>query len=448
VSGQAPLNATHDPAAKSWVASANGGDTDFPVQNLPFAVFRRRNAGEDFRGGVAIGDQVVDLQALARYVAFTGAAARALAAAGLPALNALMALGADAWRALRAALFDGLLENSSLQSSLIDCLVPQADVEYALPAAIGDYTDFYTSIHHATAVGRLFRPDDPLLPNFRWMPIAYHGRSSSIGVSEQAFHRPCGQSMAAEASAPVFTASRRLDYELEVGIFIGTGNAQGNPIPLRDAENHVFGLCLLNDWSARDLQAWEYRPLGPFLGKNFATTISPWIVTLEALAPYRLPFSRPPADPAPLAYLDGDALRAGGAFDMELAVDLQTAQMRAQGLAAQRLSRTNFRHCYWTVAQMVAHHTAGGCNLRPGDLFGSGTQSGPSPAEAGSLLELTAGGTRPLALASGESRTFLQDGDCVTLRARCAREGRVSIGFGCCSGRILPARAQLEDGRC
>jgi fumarylacetoacetase len=318
--------------------------------------------------------------------------------------------------------------------------VPHEAAEFALPATIGDYTDFYTSIHHATAVGRLFRPDNPLLPNYQWIPIAYHGRSSSIAVSEQQFPRPAGQSMPKGALEPVYGPSRRLDFELEVGIFIGAGNAIGTPIPIEDAERHVFGLCVLNDWSARDLQGWEYQPLGPFLGKNFATTISPWIVTLEALAPFRLPFSRPSAEPQPLAYLDSASVRAAGALDIQLEVGLQTETMRARGLPPQWLAASNFRHAYWTIGQMVAHHAVNGCNLRAGDLLGSGTLSGPLPAEAGSLLELTAGGTRDINLPS-ETRRFLEDGDRVVMRACCQREGRVRIGFGTVSGTVLPARA-------
>lgn len=444
----AVLNATHDPAAQSWVASANALDGDFPLQNLPFAVFRRRATAQVFRGGVAIGDQIVDLEVLARSVLFDGDAARALGAASLPALNTLMALGTRYWSALRRALFDALRESSPLQTTLINCLVPQADAEFALPAAIGDYTDFYASIHHATAVGRLFRPDHPLLPNYRWMPIAYHGRSSSVIVSGQDVRRPAGQSLPAGAAAPVFAASGRLDYELEVGIYVGTGNALATPIPIAAAEEHIFGLCVLNDWSARDLQAWEYQPLGPFLGKNFATTVSPWIITLEALAPFRRPWTRPPEDPQPLAYLDCAAQRDAGAIDLQLEVQLQSAQMRRLGQAPQRLSRTNFCHCYWTIAQMVAHHTANGCNLRPGDLFGSGTQSGPAPNEAGSLLELSAGGQRDIALSSGETRRFLEDGDRVILRGWCQRAGYPRIGCGSAAAEIVPAAHASGVDRC
>ncbi|HVC02352.1 MAG TPA: fumarylacetoacetase [Steroidobacteraceae bacterium] len=447
MSGRPALNATHDPAARSWVTSANTGG-EFPLQNLPFAVFRRRGDGEAWRGGVAIGDQILDLVPLTRCVPFDGEAALALRAASLPTLNALMSLGASSWSALRAALFSSLLEGSALQSTLIDCLVPQVDAEYALPAAIGDYTDFYTSIHHASAVGRLFRPDNPLTPNYRWMPIGYHGRASSVMISTTPFQRPVGQRLPAGADTPEFAPSARLDFELEVGIFIGPGNAGGVPIPVAAAERHVFGLCLLNDWSARDIQAWEYQPLGPFLGKNFATTISPWVVTLEALAPFRAPYARPDADPPPLAYLDDALMRTAGAFDLQLEVLLDTATMRERALPPMRLCRTNFRHAYWTVAQMLAHHTAGGCTLRPGDLFGSGTQSGPGPGEAGSLLEVTAGGSRALTLPSAETRTFLADGDRVIMRGWCERAGFARLGFGSCVAQVLPARAPAEAPRC
>ena len=440
-------NRTHDPAARSWVASANG-HRDFPVQNLPFASFRRRGHGESWRGGVAIGEEILDLAALARSVPFDGAAARALEAAAQPTMNALMALGPAHWSALRAALFDALAEGSAQQATLIDCLVPQGEAEFALPAAIGDYTDFYASIHHATAVGRLFRPTNPLTPNYRWLPIGYHGRASSVQVSGTAFRRPLGQRLPAGHETPEFGPSTRLDFELEVGIFVGTGNAPGEPIPIGEAEQQVFGLCLLNDWSARDVQAFEYQPLGPFLAKNFATTISPWIVTLEALAPFRTPWARPATDPPPLAYLDDPAIRTGGGFDLSLEVWLETAAMRARALPAARLTRTNFRHSYWTVAQMVAHHTVGGCDLRPGDLLGSGTQSGPGADEAGSLLELTAGGHEPLELPSGETRRFLEDGDRVILEGRCERSGAATIGFGRCAAEVLPARTPDPEERC
>ncbi|KZE25883.1 fumarylacetoacetase [Crenobacter luteus] len=433
------LNETHDPALQSWLASANLAGQDFTIQNLPFAVFRRAGSGEPFRGGVAIGDAIVDLAKLAEAGVLDGAAAAALAAAAQPSLNDFMAQGQAAWSALRLALSRALRAGSPLEGALRECLVAQADAEYTVPARIGDYTDFYTSIHHATNVGRLFRPDNPLLPNYKWVPIGYHGRASTIGVSGQTFRRPLGQTLPPGAERPVFGPSQRLDYELELGIFIGPGNAQGTSIKLDDAEAHVFGLCLLNDWSARDVQAWEYQPLGPFLAKNFATTISPWIVTLEALAPYRTEWTRPADDPQPLPYLESEALRREGAFDIQIEAWLETARMREAGEAAARLSHSSFRHSYWSVSQMVAHHTVNGCGLMPGDLLGSGTESGPTPEEAGSLLELSAGGKRAVALPNGEERRFLEDGDAVILRGYCEKAGAARVGFGEAVGRVLPA---------
>ena len=434
------LNETHDPKLASWIESANTADTDFPIQNLPLGVFRPAGSGEGYRGGVAIGDQVLDLAAALESGALSLPGA---AAAALPQLNEFMAAGPPAWAALRLAL-SRALRHGSPQRALASHLLPQAEAQYALPARIGDYTDFYTSIHHATAVGRLFRPDNPLLPNYKWMPVGYHGRSSSIGISGQVFARPRGQvqaggpgaSGAAAASAPILAASQRLDYELELGVFIGAGNALGSAISIDAAESNVFGLCLLNDWSARDLQAWEYQPLGPFLGKNFATTISPWIVTLEALQPFRVPWTRPANDPPPLSYLDSPSLRAQGAIDLQLEVWLETETMRRDGQYPCRLSHSNFRQAYWAIAQMVAHHTVNGCNLQPGDLLGTGTQSGPEDAEAGSLLELSAGGRRSLTLPNGESRRFLEDGDAVIMRGWCERAGATRIGFGQLVGQV------------
>jgi fumarylacetoacetase len=415
------IDETHDPALASWVEAANDPATDFPIQNLPFGRFRRAPSAP-WRIGLAIGDQVLDLQA-----------------AGLiptQDMNALMGEGAERRRAIRLAASRGLRRGSPEQARFAQALVPQSKVELGLPCAIGDYTDFYAGIHHALAVGKLMRPDNPLLPNYKWVPIGYHGRASSIVASGARFHRPRGQIKPADAQQPWLAPTRRLDYELELGIFIGPGNALGEPIPIDRAEEHVFGLVLLNDWSARDVQAWEYQPLGPFLAKNFATTISPWIVTPEALAPFRAPFERASGDPQPLPYLDSPANRAHGVFDIELEVWLQTPAMASP----QRLARSNFRDAYWTVAQLVAHHTVNGCNLQPGDLFGSGTISGPAPDQGGSLLELTAGGKQPLQLANGETRAFLEDGDTVILRAHCERQGARRIGFGGCAGTVLPAR--------
>lgn len=433
------LNETHDPQLRSWVASANDADTDFPIQNLPFGVFRRRNAAESFRIGVAIGDQILDLRALQAAKLFDGGAQIGLDACTGNVLNPLMAAGQDVWSTLRLALSRALREGSTLQAKLQGMLVAQAQAEYALPAHIGDYTDFYASIHHATTVGKQFRPDNPLMPNYKWVPIGYHGRASSIGITGQSFPRPCGQLLPKGATEPVFSPCKRLDYELEMGIFMGNGNALGTRIKLDDAEDRIFGLCLLNDWSARDIQAWEYQPLGPFLAKNFASTISPWIVTLEALEPYRTAWERPAADPQPLAYLSSDRNRAEGAFDIQLQVLLSTEQSRAKGEAPAQLSKTSFRHAYWNIAQMVAHHTVNGCNLQAGDLLGTGTQSGPTEPEAGSLLELSAGGQKPINLPWGEQRTFLEDGDEVIMRGWCEQPGRPRLGFGSVRGTVLPA---------
>lgn len=440
------LNHTHNSQAQSWVLSANQAGCDFPIQNLPFSVFRRAGSAEAFRGGVAIGDQVLDLAALADAGVLQGLALRSARACAGSALNDFMAMGQTAWSALRHALFD-LLEatvTEPARQAVRACLLPLAAIEHAVPAKIGDYTDFYTSIYHAHNVGLIARPDAPLTPNFQWIPIAYHGRGSSIGVGSgqqpQRYRRPNGQRMAPGAAAPTFGPCTRLDYELELAIWIGTGNAQGEPIALAQAEDHIFGFGLLNDWSARDIQFWEMAPLGPFLGKNFCTTISPWIVTAEAMAPYRLPFTRPVDHPQPLPYLDDPRNRASGSLSIELDVLIESQHMREQGLAPSRISHTNFKHQYWTVSQMVTQHTNGGCNLSPGDLFGSGTISGPVREEGGAIIELTQGGKVPITLASsGEERAFLQDGDAVILRGWCERAGFARIGFGESKGEILPA---------
>jgi fumarylacetoacetase len=420
------LDATHDQELRSWVASANVAGCDFPIQNLPFARFRRAGSTDNWRIGTAIGDQVLDLRG-----------------AGLidtDDMNVLMAAAPRERRVLRARISAGLREASDQQTAWATALLPQAQAEYMLPCRIGDYTDFYTGIHHATAVGKLFRPDQPLLPNYKWVPIGYHGRASSIMVSGQAFKRPNGQTKAPDAAVPGFGPSKRLDYELELGFFVGAGNALGEPIPIEQAEDHLFGLCLLNDWSARDVQGWEYQPLGPFLAKNFATTISPWIVTMEALAPFRTRFERPAGDPQPLPYLDAPGNRERGALDVVLEVWLQTRRMREAGEDPARLTAgRTAQAAYWTPAQLIAHHTVNGCNLQPGDLLGSGTLSGPSPDQAGSLLELTQGGKQPLTLRNGEKRTFLEDGDTLILRGYCEAEGAVRIGLGEASGTILPA---------
>lgn len=438
------LNETHDAQLRSWVTSANQPDCDFPIQNLPFAIFRRRadtSSANVLRIGVAIGEHILDLPLAHKAGIFlslrTAEFDHAIAS---DSLNAFMSLGSATWSAVRLALSRALRAGAAQQSALASALVAQQDAEYALPAQIGDYTDFYTSIYHASAVGQLFRPDNPLLPNYKWVPIGYHGRSSSIGISGQSFHRPIGQTLPPGASTPNFGAAKRIDYEMEVGIFIGTGNPLGTSIPIEQAEQHVFGLCLLNDWSARDIQAWEYQPLGPFLAKNFASTISPWIVTLEALAPYRSAWQRNPEDPQPLPYLQTPTLNDSGAFDLQLEVLIQTSKMRATGTPPQRLSLSNFRHSYWTVSQLITHHTVNGCNLRPGDLLGSGTQSGPTPEEAGSLLELTKGGKQAIPLNNGEQRLFMEDGDTIIMRGWAQKEGLARIGFGQVEGMLLAAR--------
>jgi fumarylacetoacetase len=440
------LNHTHSASTQSWLASANQPGADFPIQNLPFGVFRRAGSAEAFRGGVAIGDQIVDLGALSQTALLHGLALDGAKACAESALNAFMAQGPTAWRALRHALFD-LLQSTAVpaaQQAVQGCLVPQSAAEHAVPTRIGDYTDFYTSIHHARNVGMIARPDAPLTPNFQWIPIAYHGRGSSVGVGSgkqvQKFFRPKGQSMAPGAAAPTYGPCARLDYELELAIWIGQGNAQGSTVPLSQAEDHIFGFGLLNDWSARDIQFWEMAPLGPFLGKNFCTTVSPWIVTNEAMAPYRLPFTRPAADPQPLPYLDDPRNQTSGTLSIELDVLIESKEMRDKGLAASRISHTNFKHQYWTVSQMVTQHTNGGCNLNPGDLFGSGTISGPVREEGGAIIELTQGGKVPITLASsGEQRAFLQDGDAVILRGWCEKEGFARIGFGESKGEVLAA---------
>lgn len=443
------LDRTHDAGIKSWLASANGPSCDFPLQNLPYAIFRRKGASEEFRAGIALGDQVIDLAALLRERCLSGLAMQAAVACTQPSLNAFFAMGPQAWRALRYAvfgLFEAPAESVPAQHEsdvLRRCLVPQTQVEYSLPARIGDYTDFYTSIDHARNIVKLLRPDPVLSPNFQWMPLAYHGRASSIGVSGQQVRRPLGQKRAAGQSAPEVSACARLDYELELGIFIGVGNAQGEPIPLARAEEHVFGLCLLNDWSARDIQMWESTPLGPFLAKNFATTVSPWIVTMDALAPFRHAWERPAEDPQPLAYLDAPVNRREGGIDIQLEVWLESEQQRTSRASTTRLSSTSFRHQYWTVAQMVTHHTMGGCNLQSGDLLGSGTISGPAATEAGALIELTAAGKTPVALGNGEVRSFLEDGDAVIMKGWCERPGFARIGFGENRGEVLPARTLL-----
>jgi len=432
------IDATHDPRRQSWVESANG-HSDFPIQNLPFVIFSA--GGGKPRGGVAIGEEIFDLGQACAAGLFSADAADAAEAAAGPALNPLFALGSRARRALRAALSD-LLAADGPARARIEPMRPvllhkAADCRLHLPARVGDYTDFFAGIHHATNTGGMLRPDNPLLPNYKHMPIGYHGRASSVVASGAPIQRPRGQRKPASETVPTFGPSRNLDYELELGVFLGPGNPRGAPIPIAEAEEHIAGFCLLNDWSARDIQAWEYQPLGPFLAKSFATTISPYVVTPEALAPFRVPQAeRPAGDPRPLDYLM--SLEPDAAFDITLEVLIHTPGLKAEGKPPQRLALSNARHLYWTVSQMIAHHACGGCNLEAGDLIGTGTISAPTADGLGSLLELTQGGRKPVALASGETRRFLEDGDEVIMRASCTREGFVPIGFGECRGTIVP----------
>ena len=433
------IDRTHTPGRRSSVASANG-HPEFPIQNLPLGVFSP--AGGKARGGIAIGGHIFDLSAALKLGLFSGLAAEAAQAACGGMLNALFALSRESRRALRHAVGDLLdAENGAAIEGLEAQLLHWgADCEIALPAAVGDYTDFFAGIHHATNAGKLLRPDNPLLPNYKHVPVGYHGRASSVVVSGASVRRPHGQRKPAAEPAPSFGPSRNLDFELELGVWIGPGNELGTPIAVSAAAEHIAGFCLLNDWSARDIQAWEYQPLGPFLGKSFCTTISPWVVTPEALAPFRIPQpSRPEGDPQALPYLFDRTDQMTGAFDIALEVYLSTPGMDGKQLPPHRLATSNARHLYWTVAQLVAHHSCGGCNLRPGDLFGTGTVSSPEPEGLGSLLEISAGGRRSIELPSGETRRFLEDGDSVILRAHCRREGYVSIGFGECRGTIMPA---------
>ena len=431
------INETHDANILSWVESANQAGTDFPLQNLPFGVFRQKDGGA--RVGVAIGDSILDVAACEADGLFAGAASTTASACRGERLNELMALGPEHWSALRRRLHDLLRgdADASLQNKVRAHLVKASEVEMQLPAAIGDYTDFYASIYHATNVGSMFRPDNPLLPNYKYVPIGYHGRASSIVASGTAVKRPMGQTREDANASPVFGPSKRLDYEAEVGFFVGPGNRLGQPISVDEAARQIFGYCLVNDWSARDVQTWEYQPLGPFLAKNFATTVSPWIVTSEALLPFRTKaFARAEGDPAPLPYLTSSSDVSEGGLDLNIEVYLASKKMRESGVAPMRLSRSNFRDMYWTSAQMVAHHASGGCNLRPGDLLASGTVSGNSKDARGCMLELTWKGTEPVQLPTGEVRKFLEDGDEVTMRGYCEREGFRRIGMGECRGVI------------
>ncbi|MDB5409135.1 MAG: fumarylacetoacetase [Rhodospirillales bacterium] len=437
------LNETHDPQRRSWHAAANDAGTDFPIQNLPFGVFRRRGSDEVPRGGVAIGDAILDLASVHRAKLFEGKAAEAVAAASDTTLNRLMGLGAAHWSALRLAvsrlLAAGGADEAERRRLGQPCLVWMQDAELLLGAAVGDYTDFYASIFHATNVGKQLRPDNPLLPNYKWIPIGYHGRGSSLVVSGTKIRRPSGQLKLPDQDAPMVAPCRMLDYELEMGFFVGPGNGLGTTLTLDEAADRIFGFCLLNDWSARDIQAWEYAPLGPFLAKSLGTTLSPWIVTAEALAPFRAPSAtRPAGDPQPLPYLTSARDAAEGGLDVILEAYLRTAQMQAENAAPHRLSRGNAQTVYWTVAQMLTHHASNGCNLNPGDLLGTGTISGPDKESWGSLIELTFRGRERIELPTGETRGFIEDGDEILFRARCERPGHVAIGFGECRGIVTP----------
>ncbi|MGE3510360.1 MAG: fumarylacetoacetase [Vicinamibacterales bacterium] len=427
-----PLDDTHDPQRRSWVASANGA-TDFPIQNLPLGVFARDGSGHGPSIGVAIGDQILDLRRCRDGGILDDLPTEIRDAACSSRLNGLGALGPSALRLLRARV--GRILDANGRQAEPAALVPMSDARLLLPFEVGDYSDFYTSIHHATNVGHMFRSGDPLFPNFKHLPVGYHGRSSSIVPSGTLVHRPHGQCLAERGGVPVWRPSARLDYELEIGAFVGCGNRWGEAIALANAEDHLFGLCLLNDWSARDIQTWESQPLGPFLAKSFATTVSPWVVTLEALAPFRSPAAtRDPSDPSPLPYLQDPGNAAAGGFDIVCEVSIASAAMRAAQIPPYRISANAFRDMYWTIAQMLAHQTSNGCNVRPGDLLGSGTVSGAAPGTLGCLLERTR--EAPIALPTGETRTYLADGDEVTFRAHCRRPSYVSIGFGECRGVI------------
>ncbi|MCT2400195.1 fumarylacetoacetase [Novosphingobium mangrovi (ex Huang et al. 2023)] len=432
------IDETHDPARESWVESANGHG-DFPIQNLPLGVFSR--GGDAPRGGVAIGDMILDLGKLALSGLLKGPAADAAEAAAAPSLNAMLALGAEPRRALRRCISALLAKDAPERAQVEPMLVPMAEVQMHLPAHVSDYTDFYVGIHHATNIGSLFRPDNPLLPNYKHVPIGYHGRASTIRPTGAEVIRPQGQTKAPTADAPSFGPIAKLDYELELGVWMATGNDLGTRIPIGEALDHVAGLTLLNDWSARDIQAWEYQPLGPFLAKNFLTTVSPWLITLEALAPFRRAQPpRPEGDPQPLPYLWDEADLREGAFSLDLEVYLSSAAMREKHIAPMRLSHGPASNMYWTIAQMVAHHASNGCQMQTGDLLGSGTISGPEHGSQGSLMEITRNGKDAVELPTGETRTFLEDGDELSLAGRFTADGAVSIGFGQCTGVVAPAK--------
>jgi fumarylacetoacetase len=433
------IDATHDARRESWVASANG-HSEFPLQNLPLGIFSPPS--EAPRGGIAIGDMIFDLGAALEAGLFSGEAAKAAEAAAGLALNPLMALGPAPRVALRrrvsALLAADGAERAKIEALASRLLHPAAQCTLHLPATIGEFTDFYAGIHHATNGGRRRDPNNPLGPNYKYVPVAYHSRASSVRPSNVPIRRPNGQRKAPDEPAPTYGPCQKLDYELELAVWVGPGNAQGEPIAIAEASDHIFGLGLVNDWSARDVQGWESQPLGPFLGKNFGSTVSPWIVTSEALAPFRVAQpARPAGDPRPLPHLWDDADQRDGAFDIGLETFLLTEGLRAKGLPPHRMSVSNTTDLYWTLAQLVTHHASGGCNLRAGDLFGTGTISGPTVDGYGSLMELSADGTRQTTLASGEKRTFVEDGDEVIFRAHCRRQGYAPIGFGECRARII-----------
>ena len=437
----ARIDETHDPKRTSWVASAQG-HSEFPIQNLPLGIFSVGNGAP--RGGVAIGDKILDLGAALDAGLFSGEAQRGAQAAAGASLNPLMALGAGTRTALRkrlsALLAADAPERSKTEGLAAKLLHDAAACTLHLPAAIGAFTDFFAGIEHAANGGRRRGQNPPLAPNYKYVPVAYHSRASSIRPSGVAMRRPNGQRLVGAATTPTFGPCLKLDFELELALWIGAGNGLGEPIPIGRAAEHIVGLGLVNDWSARDIQRWESAPLGPFLSKNFGSTVSPWVITLEALAPFRIAQApRPEGDPRPLDYLWDDADQASGAFDIDLEISIQSASMRAKGQPGKRVSVSNTKHLYWTLAQMVAHHTCGGCNLAPGDLFGSGTVSAPDPSGYGSIAELSYDGERPFEIAPGEKRSFLEDGDEVVFRAHARRDGFVPIGFGECSGRIVGA---------
>jgi len=442
------LDETHDPALRSWIASANDGTTDFPIQNLPFGVFRH-DFEERPHVGIAIGDQVLDCLAAARAGCFAELGPLVDDALQSWSLNALLAQGRADARAIRLAasrlLRDDTPEGKRAQALRESIVVGMDHIGMLVPAEIGDYTDFYASVFHATNVGSMFRPDAPLLPNYKYVPIGYHGRASSIIANDTAVRRPRGQVRPDANAPPAYRPAANLDYELEIGAFVCGENAIGETVPIARAEERIFGLCLLNDWSARDMQSWEYQPLGPFLAKSFATTVGPWVVTLDALEPFRAAaFARPAGDPAPLPYLSDPVDQARGGFGVTLEVWLRSAAMRAEAIPAVRLSSGSFESMYWTVAQLLTHHSSNGCNLRPGDLLGSGTVSGPGKGSRGCLLELAWRGAEPVTLPSGERRSFLADGDEVIFRGWCEREGAARIGFGECRGEIRAAFPGVE----